>query len=88
MVTRKDIGARVLLRRRELGMTQAELGEQAGCPYQVISRLESGRQSVLAERLAALAQALGVSADFLLGLPEPSKQEDSKSAGRSGSNTV
>lgn len=70
MVTRKEIGERVLLRRRELGLTQKELGSRAACPYQVISRLESGIQSVLAERLAAIATALGVSSDYLLGLPE------------------
>jgi transcriptional regulator with XRE-family HTH domain len=68
MVTHKEIGERVLLRRRELGMTQQELSEKVGCPYQVISRLESGKQSVLAERLAAIAVALGVSTDYLLGL--------------------
>lgn len=70
MATRKEIGERVLLRRRELGWTQHELGAKVGCPYQVISRLESGRQSVLAERLAALAEALEVSADYLLGLSD------------------
>jgi DNA-binding XRE family transcriptional regulator len=77
MATRKEIGERVLLRRRELGWTQHELGERVGCPYQVISRLESGRQSVLAERLAAIAGALGVSADYLLGLsdkPPPARR--------------
>jgi transcriptional regulator with XRE-family HTH domain len=70
MATRKEIGERVLLRRRELGWTQHELGAKVGCPYQVISRLESGRQSVLAERLAAIAEALSVSADYLLGLSD------------------
>lgn len=69
MVTRKEIGERVLLRRRELGLTQKELGKRAGCPYQVISRLESGAQSILAERLAELARSLDVSSDYLLGLP-------------------
>jgi transcriptional regulator with XRE-family HTH domain len=66
MVTRKEIGERVFLRRRALGLTQQVLGEHAGCPYQVISRLEKGHQSILAERLAALADALAVSADYLL----------------------
>jgi transcriptional regulator with XRE-family HTH domain len=74
MATRKEIGERVLLRRRELGLTQHKLGEKVGCPYQVISRLESGRQSVLAERLAAIAEALSVSADYLLGLSDKRPQ--------------
>lgn len=68
MVTRREIGERVLLRRRTLGLTQQALGALSGCPYQVISRLEGGKQSILAERLADLASALGVSADYLLGL--------------------
>ena len=72
MVTRKEIGERVLLRRRELGLTQHALGKRVGCPYQVISRLEMGKQSVLAERLAAIADALDVTADYLLGRKERS----------------
>lgn len=83
MVTHKEIGERVLLRRRELGLTQQELSEKVGCPYQVISRLESGRQSILAERLAAIAGALDVSADYLLGLstkrpPAPPRRKAEK----------
>jgi len=85
MATRKEIGERVLLRRRELGWTQHELGERVGCPYQVISRLESGRQSVLAERLAAIAEALSVSADYLLGLTDKRPQpRQKKTIGKQG----
>jgi transcriptional regulator with XRE-family HTH domain len=67
-VTRKDIGQRVLLRRRALKLTQRQLADRCGCPYQVISGLERGRQSIYAERLATIAQALEVSSDYLLGL--------------------
>lgn len=69
MVTKEEIGQRVLLRRRTLGMSQKQLAEHCGFPYQVISGLERGRQSVYAERLAAIAEALDVSSDYLLGLP-------------------
>src|SRR5262245_37172517 len=87
MVTRKEIGERVLLRRRELDMTQGELGKKAGCPYQVISRLENGEQSVWAERLAAIAKALGISTDYLLGLKknkglEETTESEDRPAGR------
>jgi transcriptional regulator with XRE-family HTH domain len=74
--TRQIMSERLLLRRRQLGLSQQELAERCGFPYQVISGLERGRQSIYAERLKILAQALGVSTDFLLGL---SDQEDEAS---------
>jgi transcriptional regulator with XRE-family HTH domain len=76
MVTRQEIGQRVLLRRRSLGLTQQQLAAQCGFPYQVISGLERGRQSIYAERLAVLACALEVSADYLLGFPEKGRARE------------
>jgi transcriptional regulator with XRE-family HTH domain len=70
----QTIGQRVLLRRRDLGLSQKALAARCGFPYQVISGLERGRQSIYAERLGLLADALDVSADWLLGRtndPEP-----------------
>jgi transcriptional regulator with XRE-family HTH domain len=69
MVTKEDIGRRVLLRRRDLGLTQKQLAEKIGCPYQLISGLERGRQSIYVERFAELALALGMDANELLGIP-------------------
>lgn len=66
--SRATIGERILLRRRHLGLTQKELAGRCGFPYQVICRLERGHQSIYAERLALLAGALAVSADYLLGM--------------------
>jgi transcriptional regulator with XRE-family HTH domain len=84
MVTRQEIGQRVLLRRRALGLTQQELAQRCGFPYQVISGLERGKQSVYAERLEVLARALSVSADYLLGL-DTSEQAISQAAVDNGS---
>lgn len=70
MDSRQVLGQRVLLRRRALGMTQQELADQSKCRYQVISRLERGLQSIYADRLAAVARTLQVSADYLLGLTD------------------
>jgi transcriptional regulator with XRE-family HTH domain len=61
-------GQRILLRRRLLGLTQRALAARCDCPYQVISGLERGKQDVHAQRLALVARALDVSADYLLGL--------------------
>jgi transcriptional regulator with XRE-family HTH domain len=59
------IGQRVMQARREQGLTQRELATQAGTGLAVITRLETGKQSVSAERLAAIARVLRVSLDFL-----------------------
>jgi ribosome-binding protein aMBF1 (putative translation factor) len=64
------LGARVRARRLALAWSQTTLARECGCSYQVINGLERGRQSVYAERLAVLATALGVSADYLLGLTQ------------------
>jgi transcriptional regulator with XRE-family HTH domain len=61
----KRIGKRVHNARRDLGLTQKELADQAGTSLAVISRLEVGHQSVSAERLAAIARVLQVSLDYL-----------------------
>src|SRR5947208_1959515 len=73
-MTLMDLGQRVLLQRRALGLSQEELAERCGFRYQVISRLERGHQDIYAMRLARIAQELEVSTDYLLGLcddPEP-----------------
>ena len=75
MELRSILGERIRRRRRELGKTQAELADETGIPIQVLSRLEGGHQSIYVERLAALAAALSVSADYLLGLKDKMESE-------------
>ncbi len=55
------IGKRICLRRKQLGMTQTELGELAGCSFQNISRYEIGESIVSGPRLLNIARALKVS---------------------------
>jgi transcriptional regulator with XRE-family HTH domain len=57
------IGERIQTARRRRRWTQQELAKRAGVSFVVISRLETGRQSVSAERLAAIARALRLSLD-------------------------
>ena len=65
------LGRRVKTARLLACLTQKELALRAGgFPYQVICLIEHGKQGVSAERVAQLASALGVSADWLLGLSE------------------
>ena len=62
------LGKRVLLRRRDLRLTQKELAEQAGISANTIARLERGGvQDLRGSAIVRLADALGVSTDYLLG---------------------
>jgi transcriptional regulator with XRE-family HTH domain len=75
------LGKRVLLRRRDLDLTQAELAEQVGMSANTIARLERGSvQDLRGNTIARLADVLGVSADYLLGReaepPRLSQQEN------------
>jgi len=49
-------------------MSQKALAGKAHCPYQVISRIESGHQDISSTRLFYIARALGVSMDYLAGM--------------------
>ena len=67
MDVREVLASRLKRHRMSLGLTQLELAEKAGIPYQVINRLEHGRQSLYVERLVTLATTLNVSLDYLVG---------------------
>lgn len=61
-------GSRLAAVRQGRGMTQAELGKAVGVSQRVIAYYETESQQPPGALLAALAQALTVSADELLGL--------------------
>lgn len=65
----RRIGERVLLARRRIGLTQHEVADRVPMSPTAFNRLERGLQSVSAECIARLAKILGVSSDYLLGLP-------------------
>lgn len=62
----KEIGKRVMDRRKELGLTQEALGEKSELTTQFISYLESGRRSMRCENVVKIAKALSVSSDYIL----------------------
>jgi transcriptional regulator with XRE-family HTH domain len=63
-----SLGARLLATRRQAGLTREELAVRTGLSWPAIAQIESGRRaSPRADTLSALAGALGVSTDFLLG---------------------
>ena len=61
---------RLLLARRRAGVSQGELAKRTEMYGSDISKMERGRMLPTAPRLRRLAEALGVSADFLLGLQD------------------
>jgi transcriptional regulator with XRE-family HTH domain len=75
MQANESVDARVRRRLRELrteqGLTLAQVGERANIDLSTLSRLESGKRRLALDHLPALAAALGVSADDLIGAPPP-----------------
>jgi len=61
-----DLGTRIRERRRELGLTQAELGERVGMKQQSIQSVEDGKAQ-RPRKLREIARALRTSEAFLLG---------------------
>jgi transcriptional regulator with XRE-family HTH domain len=53
--------------REERGLSQAQLGEKAGLQAAAISHFENGRRSPSFDNLRALADALNIATDDLLG---------------------
>jgi transcriptional regulator with XRE-family HTH domain len=77
-----DFGNKVRLRRETLGWTQTELAKAIGLTQNRISKIESGELTQLSfKNLRALARALGVSVDWMLGTwddiePAPAPKHD------------
>ena len=71
----EPVDARVRRRLRELreerGLTLQQVADQASIDISTLSRLESGKRRLALDHLPALAAALGVSADELLGSSPP-----------------
>ena len=62
----KEIGQRIIERRKKLGMTQEALAEKADVTAQFVSYAEAGKRAMRPENLLKIAAALEVSADCLL----------------------
>ena len=67
----ESFGERVLAIRTERGWTRRELARRCGLHEVHLSKVETGeRKRLEADTVIALAQALQVSTDFLLGLTD------------------
>lgn len=62
----KEIGQRIIERRKHLGMTQEALAEVGDVTPQFVSYAEAGKRAMRPENLLKISSVLGVSADYLL----------------------
>lgn len=62
-----QLGTRIAERRKTLGLTQAQLGELVSVTQQQIASFEIGRRRMPISTLPALARALGISIEALIG---------------------
>lgn len=63
----KNFGERISQRRKELNLTQQQLGEKAGLSKQAINDIEHGRRSTLVTKAIAIAKALNTTVEYLCG---------------------
>lgn len=69
------IGKRLAQAREKAGYSQNALAEETGYSAITISRWENGHTAMSVVDIIKVAQALEVSADYLLGIARPGKQE-------------
>ncbi len=62
----KEIGQRIIERRKKLGLTQEALAEKGEVTTQFVSYAETGKRAMRPQNLLKISAALGVSADYLL----------------------
>jgi transcriptional regulator with XRE-family HTH domain len=55
-----DIGERIMLARRRLGLSQRDFGKRLGVSHASVSYLERGKSKPDLDNLAVIADALGV----------------------------
>lgn len=72
MIGNETFGQRLARIRKEKGLTQVELAQKMGIIQVLISDYERDKLRPYHEMIANLAQAIGVSADELLGLKSSS----------------
>lgn len=67
----RELGQRIAERRKVQGLTQVQLAETLGLTQQMIASYEVGRRRVPVSLLPALARALSISLDALIGEKAP-----------------
>lgn len=68
------LGNLVRIKRKELKMTQEKMAEKVGVSTAFLGHIERGTRILSVETLYRLCVALGMSADYLIGLEEKTIQ--------------
>ena len=63
----KELGARIAALRKEHGLTQTQLADELGLTQQMVASCEVGRRRVPVSLLPAIAEALAVTLEQLIG---------------------
>lgn len=66
--TDRSVGARIRLRRKELGITQSDLAKELGVTFQQVQKYERGVNRLSATALITVARALKCTVASLLGV--------------------
>lgn len=72
----KDMGQRLSLKRKQLGITQEKLAEQMQVSIQMISNMEQGKKAIRPENLVKVCNILNISADYVLAGKKIDKNAD------------
>lgn len=75
----EELGTRIVARRKELGITQTDLGNRIGVTQQVIASYETASRQIPAWRVPELTRALDMSLESLMGIRIPGKKRGPKS---------
>lgn len=74
--TELAIGARMRMRRRQLGLSQSDLSLKLGVSFQQVQKYERGANRVAASTLLTAARALDTSVAWLVGEDSPGHEGD------------
>ena len=74
----KDLGKHLANLRKKRGYTQVELAKELGIIQAIISDYERNRVRLHADMIIRLSQALSVSTDELLGIKNPTSENEPK----------
>lgn len=72
---RSPLGDRIVTARLQAGLTQKDVAEQLGASQRAVAHWETNSVALRADQLAALADALGVTVDYLMGREDDRPQK-------------
>jgi len=71
----ENLSTRLCLLRKELGLSQSQLGKEFNLSQDAISDMECGRRTTTTEKIIEIADFFKVSTDYLLGLSDTRERQ-------------